>query len=393
MGDIFGLGKIGAAGIAAAADTVNSNLTNVANYKIADKTNKTQQEIAAANNQTQILTNQLNNNFNAREAQKGRDFQLEMWEKENEYNSPAAQMERFKEAGLNPAVMMSQGGTSVASSVPSTQTASAAGGLPFSMPNLVAPRLETPQIGQAMANIFQALTQGDKNEAESGRITAETQQMREAMGDYLRGIKSDADRKEIENLWLPLLNDSQVRKSSSEVFANYQRALLAIEEKDLTKANTALTKAREITEKYNSEVARITANTCEDKIRAEIKNIQSQSNLNFAHANEIQKLLPYKIKGQAYTNLLIERQADVTWQEIREKSNSADKLAYEALKAYEEYNHLKLDNEVFEDTKYWIAKSIRASAKTNIINEYNPCTYVGQLLGPAAGATAFKLAK
>ena len=43
---------------------------------------------AAANNKN-AAQNQMNNDFNAREAQKARDFQLEMWNKQNEYNSPS----------------------------------------------------------------------------------------------------------------------------------------------------------------------------------------------------------------------------------------------------------------------------------------------------------------
>jgi hypothetical protein len=37
---------------------------------------------------------------------------LEMWNMQNEYNSPAAQMERYKEAGLNPALIYGSGGGS-----------------------------------------------------------------------------------------------------------------------------------------------------------------------------------------------------------------------------------------------------------------------------------------
>ena len=35
-------------------------------------------------NKTNLKINQMNNDFNAREAQKARDFQLDMWNRENE---------------------------------------------------------------------------------------------------------------------------------------------------------------------------------------------------------------------------------------------------------------------------------------------------------------------
>ena len=46
--------------------------------------------------------NQMNNEFNAAEAQKSRDYMTEMWNKTNEYNSPSAMRQRLSEAGYNP---------------------------------------------------------------------------------------------------------------------------------------------------------------------------------------------------------------------------------------------------------------------------------------------------
>lgn len=44
-----------------------------------------------------------------RMAQEQRDYNLEMWKRQNEYNSPAAQIERLKAAGLNPHLLYGQG--------------------------------------------------------------------------------------------------------------------------------------------------------------------------------------------------------------------------------------------------------------------------------------------
>lgn len=49
-----------------------------------------------------------------------REWDLEMWNKQNEYNSPAKQMERFKAAGLNPNLMYSQGSSGLANSAPTS---------------------------------------------------------------------------------------------------------------------------------------------------------------------------------------------------------------------------------------------------------------------------------
>lgn len=82
----------------------------------------------ADTNKTNLKINQMNNDFNAREAQKARDFQLDMWNKENEYNSASSQRKRLEEAGYNPYMSDAQAGT--ASGMSGTSAASAAGAVP-----------------------------------------------------------------------------------------------------------------------------------------------------------------------------------------------------------------------------------------------------------------------
>lgn len=88
----------------------NNKRTNNANLKIA----------------------QMNNEWNAREAEKTREFMtserdaqniwnLEQWNRENEYNSASAQRERLEAAGLNPYLMMSGGSAGSASSLQSSE--------------------------------------------------------------------------------------------------------------------------------------------------------------------------------------------------------------------------------------------------------------------------------
>lgn len=116
-------------------------------------TNKTNLKINRETNEANMRINQMNNEFNAAEAEKNREFQQEMWDytfqKENEYNTPSAQAARFKEAGLNPALMMSGNNTSSASSAPSGSTASAASPIPMQ-----AYKIPTASITDALASAF-----------------------------------------------------------------------------------------------------------------------------------------------------------------------------------------------------------------------------------------------
>ncbi len=51
-------------------------------------------------------------------------FNLDMWNRTNEYNSPMAQMERLKQAGLNPNLMYGQGNVGFAGDLKSSETGS-----------------------------------------------------------------------------------------------------------------------------------------------------------------------------------------------------------------------------------------------------------------------------
>lgn len=75
-------------------------------------------------NEMNLKINQMNNEFNAKEAEKARAFQLDMWNKENAYNTPAAQRERMEQAGYNAYMNPADAGS--ASGMSSTTAASAA---------------------------------------------------------------------------------------------------------------------------------------------------------------------------------------------------------------------------------------------------------------------------
>lgn len=77
-------------------------------------------------NKNNMAINQMNNEFNAAEAEKARQFQLDMWNRENEYNTASAQRQRLSDAGLNPYLMMSGGNAGTASSAGSSSPATAA---------------------------------------------------------------------------------------------------------------------------------------------------------------------------------------------------------------------------------------------------------------------------
>ena len=69
-------------------------------------------------NASAIRAQQLANQGNIDLAKYNNNFNYEMWNRNNEYNSPASQMSRYREAGLNPALIYGTSGNSGNSSAP-----------------------------------------------------------------------------------------------------------------------------------------------------------------------------------------------------------------------------------------------------------------------------------
>lgn len=68
-------------------------------------------------NKTNLKIAQMNNEFNERMMQKQMDYNTDMWNRQNAYNTPSAQVQRLRNAGLNPSLMMGQAQTGTAASV------------------------------------------------------------------------------------------------------------------------------------------------------------------------------------------------------------------------------------------------------------------------------------
>lgn len=122
-------------GIAEGSISLISNLIgNKQQSRNIDKQIKAQQQ-----------ENQKTRDYNFRLAQYQNDQNIQQWQRENEYNSPSAQMQRFKDAGLNPDLMMSNGASSLSASSPTLTAGSPAISADMSALG------QKPTIGQAFA--------------------------------------------------------------------------------------------------------------------------------------------------------------------------------------------------------------------------------------------------
>lgn len=122
------LGGIIAAGASLAGNAIGASSQS--------KVNDTSKEIA-----------EMNNKFNAEQAQLQRDWQEEMWDKNNEYNSPHAMISR----GLNPFI-----GSNVGAGVSKSPASGGATASASPPPSLQAFRPDFSDVGSALASMAQA---------------------------------------------------------------------------------------------------------------------------------------------------------------------------------------------------------------------------------------------
>jgi len=87
---------------------IGANITSKANTLNTIEANKEQAKYAFDQNR---LDRDQQNQWN-----------LDQWNRANEYNSPQSQMDRYKEAGLNPNLMYGQGNSGNAGAVPASET-------------------------------------------------------------------------------------------------------------------------------------------------------------------------------------------------------------------------------------------------------------------------------
>jgi hypothetical protein len=120
-------------GIIAADASLAGNAIGAASQS---NTNDTSKEIA-----------EMNNQFNAEQAQLQRDWQEKMWNKNNEYNSPQAMISR----GLNPFI-----GSSVGAGVSKSPASGGAAASSAPPPSLQAFRPDFSDVGTALASMAQA---------------------------------------------------------------------------------------------------------------------------------------------------------------------------------------------------------------------------------------------
>lgn len=226
------------AGAGVVGNAISSLFTNRTNKKSVEDTNQTQIDVNQANNefnaQEAEKARQFNSNeaalqryweesesnkarqFNSEEAEKARQFNsseaalqrsFESYEaqKAREWDSPAAQMERLRSAGINPAMVdmgisssnspaangvAASSGSAASASNPSGASATGVAASSASLGSLSAPVMQSPQFGD--------ITQGILNLAQAKKIQGETDFEKETFNLRVREMAARTGLSEFE---------------------------------------------------------------------------------------------------------------------------------------------------------------------------------------------------
>lgn len=232
---------------------------------------------------TQINENAANRNFNAAQAELNRNFQSQMVDKANRFNSIENQVGQLRAAGLNPALAYS-GNNFAPMSVPSGSSASASGNVsPGSYP-IVDAATPTLEGLRQMAEIKNIEAQTRKLDAE-GSILESDAKFRDAINQNTLDIGHGTILINSKQLQLTDEEISKCRMATKELESKID---LYAEQRDFLKVSIEGAKIENV-------IKSITAFYKSREYEATIDYIVSQTNKNRAEVKEILDTLPHKI--------------------------------------------------------------------------------------------------
>lgn len=179
-----------------------------------------------SSNSQNMKINKMNNEFNAREAEKARQYQTEMWNKTNEWNSPKNIRKRIEEAGYNPYLGMDSSNVGTAQSTGSSASASAASpiqnnplqfdGLQNALSTAIQMDNATKVSNAEVSNLQGRKTLSDAQAAETlsnidwYKLTPEYRNWLQTTGMSRAQLSFNTDRQNLENMqWINKIQRAQ----------------------------------------------------------------------------------------------------------------------------------------------------------------------------------------
>lgn len=222
------------------------------------------------NRTSQKKQNERNYQFTQEQNRINREWQEQMWNKTNAYNSPAQQMARFKEAGLNPHLIYGQGnpGNATMASQPTQQT----------------PRVEREDYPNPFTGGFKALQTYISNR----KIQAETSNLETTNRAIETGInKTNSEIAQV------LANTAKTKQETQQAGDIFQYTV--------QKAKADATNTTMLADKIKADIANTLASTKESQTRSNV-NLKQLDALSANIASTMAQAKLYQLQGQ--TSLL-----------------------------------------------------------------------------------------
>lgn len=279
---------------------------------VGNNANRKAQESA---NRTNIKIAQMGNEFNERMMDKQMAYNTEMWNKNNAYNDPSTQAARLRAAGLNPTLMMGQGGNS----------GSAAGGITPASANIARVDPARVDYSGAAGALQHAVDSYYTHRLQEENIN--TLKAKQII-DYAKGMQEIAESKERTDNWKVKnkLDNVELEFSRSMHQMNYdflKSRQRNMEEDTRGKIINRAIQSKELDNydaNFQLKVAGALADITETYSR--IRNLDSASRLNRKQAEQIDK----HIKGELAQDILSIAQADKYKIDTKTAERMADAL-------------------------------------------------------------------
>lgn len=290
----------------------SSLLGGIFGHSAQDKANETNLQIA-----------QMNNEFNERMLNKQMDYNTEMWNKQNQYNDPASQVKRYENAGLNPYLMMSHGGTAGAATSANGVTPPTASEVGRQQPNTA--------MQEAIDNAGRnAVTFGQQAEQLASNIEVNNSLVTKNKADAVKAIAdSDFTKKQTDYYINELISRTNLNNWRAGTEASLQNLYsqqfrTELERTELVKMQAGIY-GKELNnwdEKFKLDLAKMTA---------DIRQLYSQESLNYNQA--------FQALANGYLQLAYKQTEDAnrknvvrkTWHESRAQRFLANKYSWDAL--------------------------------------------------------------
>lgn len=348
---------------------------------------------------------QKQNEFNAAEAQKARDWQEMMWNKNNEYNTPLAQVNRLQDAGLNPNLVYGNGTMQNVANMASSGAQASSTPFNDSIAARHAQNFDAIMRGLQTAITMQELKnkklEGNNIESNTNKNNAEAKESQQRTDNLATENKFNLETFDARKISIELQNQLS-EQQRLKLYADTQTATKQLDQIDAVISNlqssTDLNKAQ--VENIHTNIARTLALLPKEieQMNASITEALSRAVANKASANasnaqagyygalttQVSKLTPLLEKGAKLDNNFKEIQNK--WEDLTKSAN---------LTNIERHNRqLKLLNETQELVNKKLALNLPAETMREYIGIAKDITeiyknYVGtnaQVLGAITNA-------